>query len=171
VFLDELTQGLDAGARRDTWRLVEQVRDQGTTVVLVTHFMDEAERLCDRVAVLHHGRIVGGGRPDDVVAAVGGLVHVRFSLPDAAAAAGERDRWRRLPGVSDVSTVRGATDIACEAAATVPVIAEIDRAGLAPTDLTVIRPSLEDAFVALTRGDGRADAGDPRPSTTAEEAA
>jgi ABC-2 type transport system ATP-binding protein len=151
VFLDELTQGLDAGARRETWRLVEQVRDQGTTVVLVTHFMDEAERLCDRVGVLHGGRIVAGGRPADVVDAVGGPVHVRFSLPGAAAAAEGRDRWRRLAGVSAVSTVRGTVDIACEAAATVPVIAELAGAGLAPTDLTVVRPSLEDAFVALTR--------------------
>lgn len=157
VFLDELSQGLDAGARRDTWRLIEQVRDQGATVVLVTHFMDEAERLCDRVGVLHGGRIVTSGRPADVVAAVGGPVHVRFSLPGGAAAAGERDRWRRLPGVSDVSTARGTVDIACGAAAAVPVIAELARAGLAPTDLTVVRPSLEDAFVALTRSDDTGD--------------
>jgi hypothetical protein len=124
--------------------------------------------------VLHEGRFVTSGRPDDVVAAVGRTVHVRFSCPDelaapvGAAAVGARDRWRRLPGVSDVSTARGTTDIACEAAATVPVIAELARAGLAPTDLTVVRPSLEDAFVALTRG---ADRGDPRPSATAEEPA
>jgi ABC-2 type transport system ATP-binding protein len=209
VFLDELTQGLDAGARRATWQLVEQVRDQGATVVLVSHFMDEAERLCDRVGVLHQGRIVAAGRPGDVVAAVGGHVHVRFSLPDAEVAAAERDRWRRLPGVSDVFGVDpcrsptrtdaedpkavasgGSTvDIACAAAAVVPLIAEIDRAGLAPTDLTVVRPTLEDAFVALTGtgtdGDGddgragaadhdrpgvRATAGDPHRPTTEEAA-
>jgi ABC-2 type transport system ATP-binding protein len=153
VFLDELTQGLDAAARRETWRLIEQVRDQGTTVVLVTHFMDEAERLCDRVGVLHEGRIVTCSRPADVISAAGGPVHVRFSCPDGAAANGARDRWRRLPGVEDVSTARGTADIACEAAATVPVIAELARSGLAPSDLTVVRPSLEDAFVAITQGE------------------
>jgi ABC-2 type transport system ATP-binding protein len=160
VFLDELTQGLDVAARRDTWRLVEQVRDQGATVVLVTHHMDEAERLCDRVGVLHGGRIVASGRPDEVVAAVGGAVHVRFSHPDGHVAPDGstildlHDRWRRLDGVTEVSTTGGnATDIACRPPATAAVVAAIDRAGLAPDDLTVARPSLEDAVVALTRPD------------------
>lgn len=157
VFLDELTQGLDVAARRDTWRLVEQVRDQGATVVLVTHHMDEAERLCDRVGVVHDGRIVASGRPDDVVATMGGVVHVRFShpdgdvAPDGTAMLDLHDRWRRLGGVTHVSTAGGTTDIACRPTATAAVVAAVDRAGLAPADLTVVRPSLEDAVVALTR--------------------
>ena len=56
--LDEMTTGLDPQARRDTWELIEQIRDRGVTIVLVTHFMEEAERLCDRVALIDHGRVV-----------------------------------------------------------------------------------------------------------------
>ena len=63
VFLDELTQNLDPGARRQTWEVVRRVRERGTTVVLVTHDVEEAERLCDRVVVMHHGRVVADGRP------------------------------------------------------------------------------------------------------------
>src|SRR5512132_2736994 len=66
VFLDELTQGLDPLARRETWELIEQARAHGTTVVLVTHDMEEAERLCDRVAVMHAGRMLVVGRPDEL---------------------------------------------------------------------------------------------------------
>ncbi|HEY8543777.1 MAG TPA: ABC transporter ATP-binding protein [Acidimicrobiales bacterium] len=156
VFLDELTQGLDVGARRDTWALIERVRDAGSTVVLVTHFMDEAERLCDRVAVLHRGRITAAGRPADLVADHGGPVHLRFSLPDEVPAdvlAGVD----RVPGVTAATTgAAGAVDgrrvdIAATATATVAVTAELARRGLAPADFTVVRPSLEDVFVALTR--------------------
>jgi ABC-2 type transport system ATP-binding protein len=149
VFLDELTQGLDAAARRETWRLIERVRDQGATVVLVTHFMDEAERLCDRVGVLHNGRIVASGRPADLVADLAGPVHVRFSCPDPDLVAG----LERGSDASHVAYTQGTADIACGASACVAVVAELDRRGLAPTDLTIIRPSLEDAFITLTGGD------------------
>jgi ABC-2 type transport system ATP-binding protein len=149
VFLDELTQGLDAAARRDTWRLIERVRDEGTTVVLVTHFMDEAERLCDRVGVLHDGSIVASGRPADLVADLGGPVHVRFSCSDPSLLAG----LDRASDVTDVIYERGSADIACAAAGCVALVAELDRRGLAPTDLTIVRASLEDAFITLTGGD------------------
>jgi ABC-2 type transport system ATP-binding protein len=68
VIFDELTTGLDPSARRDTWRLIEAVRERGVTVVLVTHFMEEAERLCDRVAVIDAGRVVELDRPSAIVA-------------------------------------------------------------------------------------------------------
>ncbi|MGH9060256.1 MAG: ATP-binding cassette domain-containing protein, partial [Acidimicrobiales bacterium] len=71
AILDELTTGLDPHARRDTWKLVEGVRDSGVTVLLVTHFMDEAERLCDRVAVFDAGRVVATGTPADLRATTG----------------------------------------------------------------------------------------------------
>jgi ABC-2 type transport system ATP-binding protein len=150
VFLDELTQGLDASARRETWKLVEQVRDRGTTIVLVTHFMDEAERLCDRVGVLHGGRIVTDGRPSELVATLGGAVRVRFSCADAAVLTG----IEQGPGVAGVARERerSTVDIACDATAVVPVVAELSRRGLTPDDLTVVRPSLEDAFVNITGG-------------------
>ena len=73
VFLDEMTTGLDPAARRVTWELIEAIRDQGTTVVLVTHFMDEAERLCDRVAVLDRGRIIAEETPATLAMSAGRL--------------------------------------------------------------------------------------------------
>lgn len=146
VFLDELTQGLDAAARRLTWDLIEEVRAAGTTIVLVTHFMDEAERLCDRIGVLHDGRLAYEGRPNDLVTAVGGPVHIRFGL----ATAGRLDGMARFPGVAGVDVANGMAVVSCHARACVPVIAELFNRGLAPDDLVVQRPSLEDAFVALT---------------------
>ena len=146
VFLDELTQGLDAAARRLTWDLIKEVRSGGTTIVLVTHFMDEAERLCDRVGVLHDGRLAYEGRPADLVTAVGGPVHIRFHLDQPF----RLDGVERVPGVVDTRVLHGAADVSCHAAACVPVIAELSARGLAPDDLVVQRPTLEDAFVALT---------------------
>lgn len=150
VFLDELSQGLDAGARRDTWRLIEQVRDQGATVVLVTHFMDEAERLCDRVAVLHDSRIVADGTPAELVTATHLPVRIGFS----GARPVELTGVDRVPGVATVSFPRpDRVEIVCLPHSVVPVVAELDRRGIAPADLTVAHPSLEDAFVTLTGGD------------------
>lgn len=146
VFLDELTQGLDAAARRQTWDLIEEVRAGGTTIVLVTHFMDEAERLCDRVGVLHDGRLAYEGRPADLVTAVGGPVHVRFRLDEPF----RLDGLERVPGVVAVRVLHGVADVSCHAAACVPVIAELSARRLNPDDLVVQRPTLEDAFVALT---------------------
>jgi ABC-2 type transport system ATP-binding protein len=144
VFLDELTQGLDVAARHETWELIERVRDEGATVVLVTHFMDEAERLCDRVGVLHEGRITADGRPDDLIAALGGPVHLRFSTPHPSIVAG-------IPGAVDVTVSGTAVDITCPAEATVSVTAELSRRGLAPPDFRVDRPTLADVFMTLTK--------------------
>lgn len=150
VFLDELTQGLDPAARRETWRLIERARDAGTTVVLVTHDMDEAERLCDRVAVLHDGRLVTCGRPAQLVTATGS-VRVRFSCP-----AGDRlEGLTRLPGVGEVAYDAGMADVCTDPAAVVELAGELARRRLAPADFTVIRPSLEDAVVSLLNGGSR----------------
>ena len=147
IFLDELTQGLDPAARRETWRLIQRARDQGASVVLVTHDMDEAERLCDRVAVIHDGRVLTCGRPGDLVAATG-TVRVRFSFPSAAALAG----LERISGVAEISYDGARADVTADPAAVVPVAAELDRRGLATRDFTVIRPSLEDAVVSMLNG-------------------
>ena len=128
VFLDELTQGLDAAARRQTWDLIEEVRDAGTTMVLVTHFMDEAERLCDRVGVLHDGRLAYEGRPADLVTAVGGPTHIRFRLDEPF----RLDGIERVPGVVGAHVLHGQAEVRCHAAACVPVIAELFGRGLTP---------------------------------------
>ena len=85
VILDELTQGLDPAARRSVWAAVRQLHDEGTTVLLVTHEMDEAEALCGRVVVLRAGRVLDAGAPADLVDRHAGTATVRFSMPDAPA--------------------------------------------------------------------------------------
>jgi ABC-2 type transport system ATP-binding protein len=150
VFLDELTQGLDPVARRETWRLIEQARDQGVTVVLVTHDMDEAERLCDRIAVIHEGMLLTSGRPVEL-ATMAGTVGVRFSSPSAAALEG----LERLPGVAEVGFDGALADVRAEPRAVIHVAAELARRDFTADDFTVIRPSLEDAVVLLLEGGRR----------------
>ncbi|ONH31124.1 ABC transporter ATP-binding protein [Pseudofrankia asymbiotica] len=150
VFLDELTQGLDPAARQETWRLVEQARDQGATVVLVSHDLDEAERLCDRVAVLADGALLACGRPVDLTGAAG-TVTVQFAAPSAVALAGLVD----LPGVAEVGYDGEAASVVVAPSAVVPLAAELDRRGLRPADFTVRRASLSDTVVALLTGDHR----------------
>lgn len=147
VFLDELTQGLDPVARRETWRLIERARDQGVTVVLVTHDMDEPERLCDRVAVIHDGRLVTSGRPVQL-ATEAGTVGVRFSAPSAAALEG----IERLPGVAEVFYDGSIANVTAEPEAVIHVAAELARRDLTAPDFTVTRPSLEDAVISLLEG-------------------
>jgi ABC-2 type transport system ATP-binding protein len=150
VFLDELTQGLDPVARREVWQLIEQARDQGTTVMLVTHDMEEAERLCNRVAVLHGGELVTCGRPVELATAMG-TVRVRFSSPSAAGLEG----LSRIPGVAEIGYDGASADIAVDPESVVRVATELARRDLAPTDFTVIRPSLEEAVLAMLNGDHR----------------
>jgi ABC-2 type transport system ATP-binding protein len=147
VFLDELTQGLDPVARRETWRLIAHARAQGTTVVLVTHDMEEAERVCDRVAVLDQGRVVACGSPAQLANAMG-TVRVRFTSPSAAAL----DGLARVKGVAEIGYDGASADIVTEPVAVVPLATELARRGLTPSDFTVIRPSLEEAIVSLLNG-------------------
>jgi ABC-2 type transport system ATP-binding protein len=150
VFLDELTQGLDPIARRETWQLIEQARDQGTTIILVTHDMEEAERLCDRVAVIHDGEVLSIGRPVELVTATG-AVRVRFSSPSAT----WLDGLARVPGVTEIGYDGAVADVTVDPHGVVHVAAELARRDLVADDFTVIRPSLEDAVVALLNGDHR----------------
>jgi ABC-2 type transport system ATP-binding protein len=147
IFLDELTQGLDPAARRETWQLIERARGQGATVVLVTHDMDEAERLCDRVAVIHDGRLLTCGRPNELVASTR-TVSVRFSCASAAALAG----LEGVPGVAELGFDGVTADIRADPRSVVRVAAELHRRDLAAEDFTVVRPSLEDAVVSLLSG-------------------
>jgi ABC-2 type transport system ATP-binding protein len=150
LFLDELTQGLDPVARRETWRLIEQARDQDVTVVLVTHEMDEAERLCDRVAVIHEGTLLTIGRPVELATSAG-TVGVRFSSPSAVALEG----LERLPGVAEIGYDGSVAEVRAEPEAVIRVAAELAWRDLTPDDFTVIRPSLEDAVVLLLEGGTR----------------
>jgi ABC-2 type transport system ATP-binding protein len=139
-----MTTGLDPAARRATWGLIEQIRDAGTTVVLVTHFMDEAERLCDRLAVVDRGSIVASGTPAELVAASVDTVHVRVSVGDA-----DPVFLEQVPGVLAVE--RRGSRVYITGAPTIPPRigkALVDR-GLEPDDMEVIRPTLEDVYLRL----------------------
>jgi ABC-2 type transport system ATP-binding protein len=146
VFLDELTSGLDPGARHATWDLIRKVREQGVTVVLVSHFMDEVEELCDRVAILERGRIAALDTPAGLVDHAGGEYRMRFR-PMAPL---DEQSLTALPGVTAVSrhnaqvTVTGTGDFAST------VTAELARRQVLVADLRIEGRSLDSAYVALT---------------------
>jgi ABC-2 type transport system ATP-binding protein len=145
VFLDELTQGLDPAARRTAWDLIRAVRERGTTVVLVTHFMDEAERLCDRVAVLLRGRIVALDTPQRLVEQFGGSTRLSFTcaLADISWLAAI-PHVRHVTRQSEIVRVEGSGPMLTR------VAAELWRRGLSPDDLRVEHDTLEDVYLALT---------------------
>jgi ABC-2 type transport system ATP-binding protein len=145
VFLDELTQGLDPAARRVAWDLIRAIRERGATVVLVTHYMDEAEQLCDRIAVVDGGRVVATDTPQGLIARFGGPIRLRFT------ADGHDTGF--LQDVAQVQAVRRCGQ-RIEAEGTGPVLAlvaaELVARGLVPTDLRVEQATLEDVFLRLT---------------------
>jgi len=147
VFLDELTQNLDPVGRRHTWDVVRKVRDAGTTVVLVTHDVEEAERLCDRLVVLDHGRVVAEGTPASIVESLGGLTLVRFT--DAELDVGPLSH---LPGVARVGRCGPQVEVEGTGAVLAHVGAYLVGIDRPAVDLSGQRPTLEDRFVALTQG-------------------
>jgi ABC-2 type transport system ATP-binding protein len=150
VFLDELTQGLDPHARRATWELIREIRQGGTTVVLVTHFMDEAEYLCDRVAVVDRGRVVALDTPQGLVDALGLPSVVRFTTSDFDLGWLEKlDVVESLVRHGEAVEIRGAGPVLAL------VASELVAHEIVPMDLRVDRPTVEDAFLALTGGDIR----------------
>ena len=144
--LDELTTGLDPQARRDTWELIEQVRARGVTIVLVTHFMEEAERLCDRIAVIDSGRTVAIDTPAGLVARVEAEQRVRFrpSVP-------MRDELlTELPEVTSVAW-HGPTVVVTGTGNLLHAVTSVlARNQIVALELRVEQASLDDAFVALT---------------------
>jgi ABC-2 type transport system ATP-binding protein len=147
VFLDELTTGLDPQARRAIWSLVTGIRDRGTTVFLTTHLMEEAERLCDRVAIIEHGRIIEMGTPAELVHKHCPERSVVFTSDDANVA----ERMARLGGVTrgdgmvPTYTISGAgDDFVTE------VISIVAREGIRVRGFRTEIPTLEDVFLKLT---------------------
>jgi ABC-2 type transport system ATP-binding protein len=146
VFLDELTAGLDPGARRATWDLISQVRAGGVTVVLVSHFMDEVEELCDRVAILERGRIAALDTPGGLVDSAGGEYRVRFR-PMAPL---DEQSLTALPGVVSVSRRGAQVDISGTGDFASAITAELARRQVIVADLRIEGRSLDSAYVALT---------------------
>lgn len=145
VFLDEMTTGMDPLARRVAWGLIERIRDQGATVILVTHFMDEAERLCDRIAVVSSGKIIALGTPEELRHEYGGETVVRFT-----AKVGDGGFLKKVKGVTAVRIDGDAVEVEGTGAVAVGVAAVLATRTLAPEDFDVVRASLEDVYLNLT---------------------
>jgi ABC-2 type transport system ATP-binding protein len=148
VFLDEMTTGLDPAARRVAWGLIEALRERRSTVVLVTHFMDEAERLCDRLAVLRKGRIVALDTPEGLIAAHTGEARVSFTLGD-----GDISWLHEVPHVAHVRRRDGRVEVEGSGPLVVHLCGALLARATVPADLRVERGTLEDVFLALTGGE------------------
>ncbi|MCB1246433.1 MAG: ABC transporter ATP-binding protein [Acidimicrobiia bacterium] len=146
VILDELTAGLDPQARREVWGLVEELRDSGVTVVLVTHFMEEAERLADRLALIDEGRLVALDTPRGFIERVGLEQRLRFTTT-----ANVDDRWLLdLPEVNDVSRSGSDITVTGNDKMLFAVVSLLARRDIVPDRLQVDQATLDDAFVAIT---------------------
>jgi len=147
VFLDELTSGLDPQARRSVWELVKLLRDQGRTVVLSTHYMDEAQRLCDRVAVIHSGKIAALDSPADLIAAHGGFTRVHFRAEESF----DKSLLTRLDGVESVSEIEDQCTVEISTRhSIVEIVKQLDQMEYELSSLRIDSPTLEDVFLNLT---------------------
>jgi ABC-2 type transport system ATP-binding protein len=151
LFLDEPTTGLDPQARRQLWELIEQFKLAGRTILLTTHYMDEAERLCDRVAIMDHGKVIALGTPRELIASIGAEHVVEFSAGGAERPV-ETGVMRGIEGVRDVHSENGSVLMhVTELHRAVPaLLEELTRQGVPLTELRTHSASLEDVFVALT---------------------
>jgi ABC-2 type transport system ATP-binding protein len=151
LFLDEPTTGLDPQARRQLWELIERFKSAGRTILLTTHYMEEAERLCERVAIVDHGKTIAMGAPRELIASIGVEHLVEFSAGGAARPF-DPQPLGRMEGVRDVRQENGAVRMqVTELHRAVPaLLEELTRQGVPLTELSTHSASLEDVFVALT---------------------
>ncbi|HET7603469.1 MAG TPA: ABC transporter ATP-binding protein [Gemmatimonadales bacterium] len=156
VFLDEPTTGLDPQARRQVWELIEQLKAIGRTILLTTHYMDEAERLCDQVAIVDHGRNIALGTPRQLIAGLGAEQIVAFAVEEQAASRLDTETLGAIATAINATRPAHATDTGWELPVTalhlaIPaLLAELDRRALPLTELRTHSPTLEDVFVSLT---------------------
>jgi ABC-2 type transport system ATP-binding protein len=150
LFLDEPTAGLDPQARRQLWEIIRTLRAQGRTVVLTTHYMDEAERLCDRVAVVDHGKVIALGTPRDLIASLGAEHVIEFAVADGTAP--PTDVLAGVPGVRAVRHENGTIRLTvAQIHQTVPELMGLLRTrGTELTQLATHHATLEDVFLHLT---------------------
>ena len=146
VFLDELTTGLDPQARRATWDLVAAIRDRGKTVVLVTHFMDEAQALCDRMAIIDHGRIIALDTPKALIAQIDQDKRMIFSTPAQV----DLQQLQQLDSVTDISEENGQIIAHGHGPLLTDVVIALHHQQITPTDIRIEEADLEDVFIELT---------------------
>jgi ABC-2 type transport system ATP-binding protein len=149
LFLDEPTTGLDPHSRRQLWEVVLGLRARGKTVLLTTHYMDEAERLCDRVAIVDHGKVIALGTPRELIARVAGHEVVEFAVDGAVL---DERALGALPGARGVRRAQGGWALTVDRVhVTVPaLLAHLEQAGAPLERLTTHSATLEDVFVTLT---------------------
>jgi ABC-2 type transport system ATP-binding protein len=159
LFLDEPTTGLDPQARRHVWDLVERLKQAGRTIILTTHYMEEAERLCDRVAIMDHGRVIALGTPKELIATVGGEDIVEFAVgpPTAhpqgsARAALDAEALKAIPGVQSHRVDEALHQLSVsELHTAVPrIFAALEEQGVHLSEFRTHSATLEDVFVRLT---------------------
>jgi ABC-2 type transport system ATP-binding protein len=158
LFLDEPTTGLDPQSRRQLWDLVDQLRARGRTIVLTTHYMDEAERLCDHIAIVDHGAVIARGTPRELIRSLGAEQVVEFAVRDADRVG--REAINGLPGVLNARSDGPVWTLQVTAAhETLPaLLGLLTTVGAAVTELRTHQPTLEDVFVTLTGRHLRDDA-------------
>ena len=155
LFLDEPTTGLDPQSRRQLWEIIRRFRADGGTVLLTTHYMEEAERLCDRVAIMDHGKVIALGSPRELIATLGAEHVVEFTLSDSVPD-GLLDALRGMNGVTAARPGGGAGTgglslTVTELHRTLPaLLTELQRKNLELSSLTTHHATLDDVFVALT---------------------
>ena len=152
LFLDEPTTGLDPQSRRQTWEIVEGLKARGRTVLLTTHYMEEAARLCDRVAVVDYGKVIAFGTPRELIASLGAEHVIELDVDRTAAAALSDDVLRRLPSVEGVGRDGASLRLTVrETHRAIPaLLALLAERGAEPTRLTTYHATLEDVFMSLT---------------------
>jgi ABC-2 type transport system ATP-binding protein len=149
LFLDEPTTGLDPQSRRQLWEIVREFQRSGGTVLLTTHYMDEAERLCDRLAIVDKGQIIAEGTPAELIERLGGHHVVEFTVTGNGRGDGA---WKALPGVESMREEEGSFALSVrEPHRTIPALLEaVDQRGEQLLHLSTRQASLEDVFVNLT---------------------
>ena len=152
LFLDEPTTGLDPRSRRELWDIISDLGRQGRTVMLTTHYMEEAERLCDRVAIIDHGRIIALGTPRELIASIGAEHIIEFTLTGATGGDGPSQPWLDLPDVTSVEVDNGCyrLSVAQPHLAVPALLGRLESHKLQLSGLTTRHASLEDVFVKLT---------------------
>jgi ABC-2 type transport system ATP-binding protein len=152
LFLDEPTTGLDPQSRRQLWDIIGRFRAAGGTVLLTTHYMEEAERLCDRVAIMDHGKVIALGSPRELIASLGADHVVDFALADGAGSEGLSEALKTLPGVKAVrpGPDRISLTVAEVHRAVPALLSLLEGRGAELSMLTTHHATLEDVFVGLT---------------------